>query len=78
MFGIKSMEDPIWEWCADPFAPLQFISASNNAIQAMGSPERVLHGRPSVTAEETRASLPPEMSSPFVTFRLVIAPKSAE
>jgi hypothetical protein len=78
MFGISSMEDPIWEWCADPFAPLQFITAPQNAIQAVGSPERVLHGRPSITAEETRASLPPELSSPFVTFRPVISLKSAQ
>jgi hypothetical protein len=78
MFGIRSMEDPVWEWCADPFAPLQFITATPNAIQTTGSPERVLRGRPSVTAEETRASFPPELSSPFVTFRPVIARKTAE
>jgi hypothetical protein len=74
MFAIKSMEDPIWEWCADSFAPLQFITAPQNAVS---SPERTLRGRPSVTAEETRASLPPELSSPFVTFRPVIQ-KTAE
>jgi hypothetical protein len=78
MFGIRSMEDPIWEWCADPFAPLQFIAASRNAIQAAGSPERALRGRPSATAEETRACLPPDLSSPFVTFRPVISLKAAE
>jgi hypothetical protein len=76
MFGIKSMEDPIWEWCADPFAPLQFITAPQNAIKAAGSPERTLRGRPSAAAEETRASLPPDLSSPFVTFRPVIAQKA--
>jgi hypothetical protein len=73
MFGIRSMEDPIWEWCADPFAPLQFIAAPQKAVQAAGSPERTLRGRPSVTAEETRASLPPDLSSPFITFRPVIS-----
>jgi hypothetical protein len=72
MFGIKSMEDPVWEWCADPFAPLQFITTPQNAVS---SPEHTLRGRPSVTAEETRASLPPDLSSPFVTLRPVIAQK---
>ncbi|MCL2805535.1 MAG: formylglycine-generating enzyme family protein [Treponema sp.] len=55
-----------WEWCADPYAPLQFIKAQDSAIQAVGSVERALFG-------QTRASLPPDFSSPFITFRLVIA-----
>jgi len=73
MFGIKSMENPVWEWCADPFAPLPFIEASAEAVQVTGSPERSLRGRPSVSVETTRASLPPEFSSPFVTLRPVIS-----
>ena len=63
------MGDPGWEWCADPFAPLQFIRASGEAILTAGSPEKTLR------TSSGRASLPPEFSSPFVTFRPVIAPK---
>ena len=76
-YGIRSIEAPGWEWCADPFAPLQFIKASADAVQAVGSPERSLRGRPSSSATETRASLPAEFSSPFVTFRPVIAEKTS-
>jgi len=61
-----------WEWCADPFAPLQFIKASQEAVQAVSSPERVLRGKPA-SSPENRASLPPDFSSPYVTFRSVIA-----
>jgi len=75
MFGIKSMENPVWEWCADPFAPLSFIAASADAVETAGSPERSLRGRPSISVETTRASLPPEFSSPFVTLRPVISQK---
>jgi len=60
-----------WEWCADPYSPLTFIDASPEAIKAVGSPERSIRRLSSVS--ETRASLPPELSSPFVTFRPVIA-----
>jgi len=66
------VENKVWEWCADPFAPLAFIDASPAAIRAVGSPERSIRR---FTITETRASLPPEMSSPFVTFRPVIAEK---
>jgi len=65
--GIKT---PGWEWCADPFAPLTF-GASPEAIKAVGSPERAMRRISSIS--ETRASLPPELSSPFVSFRPVIA-----
>jgi len=71
--GAVNMEGPGWEWCADPFAPLAFIGASREAALAVGSPERTLRGKPSSASEKTRASLPPELSSPFVTFRPVIA-----
>jgi len=73
--SVKSMEASGWEWCADPYVPLQFIAASQWAIEAAGSPERSLRGRPSSSSPDTRASLPPEFSSPFVTFRPVIAEK---
>ena len=66
-----------WEWCADPFAPLPFISAPERAVQAVGSTERTLRSK-SVQYDETRASLPPELSSPSVVFRTVIAPKKGQ
>jgi len=61
-----------WEWCADPYAPLQFIKADAEAVQAVTSPERVLRS----SLDSSRASLPPEFSSPNVSFRPVIAEKS--
>jgi len=72
-YGVGNMPGSGWEWCADPFAPLQFITASPEAVQAVGSPERNIRGRPSSAAEQARSSLPPELSSPFVSFRPVIA-----
>jgi hypothetical protein len=62
-----------WEWCADPFAPLQFIKADAKAIKAVTSPERSLRS----SLDSSRASLPPEFSSPNVSFRPVIAPKNS-
>jgi len=62
-----------WEWCADPFAPLLFIKADAKAIQAVTSPERALRS----CVDSSRASLPPEFSSPNVSFRPVIAEKNS-
>ena len=72
-----------WEWCGDPYAPLPFIAAPSRAIDAVGSPERPVRGgswlnAAGITNLETRAFLPPETSSPFVSFRPVIARKSAD
>jgi len=68
-----------WEWCEDPFVPLSFISAPSAAVTALGSPERPLRGgswiNPTGVGNETRGSLPPYFSSPFVSFRPVIAPR---
>jgi len=72
-----------WEWSADPFAQLSWlIPASEEAIKAVGSPERALVGRPLPLTPGQPAltaafgySLPPDLSSPIVTFRAVIAPK---
>ncbi|MDR0624141.1 MAG: formylglycine-generating enzyme family protein [Treponema sp.] len=69
-----------WEWCGDPYAPLNFIAVSPEAAEAAGSPERPVRGGSranpgSSVTPETRASLPPAMCSPFVSFRPVIAPK---
>jgi hypothetical protein len=68
--GIVGMDRTGWEWCADQFTPLQITS-----FQLIDSPERVLRGKPSAQEAQTRASLPPELSSPFVTFRIVITEK---
>jgi len=62
-----------WEWCADPFAPLQFIKADANAVKMVGSAERSLRS----PLDSSRASLPPGFSSPFVSFRPVIAEKDS-
>jgi len=75
-FDINSMRTSIWEWCIDPYAPIGLeINASPKAIKAVDSPERSLRGRSITASGETRASLPPDLSSPFVTFRPVYAPK---
>ena len=70
-----STESVGWEWCADPFAPLAFIRTSSKNAEAVGSPERLLR---SGAGAETRASLPPDFSSPFVSFRPVIAVNSEQ
>ena len=72
-----------WEWCAEPYAPLPIFCAPQWAIDAVGSPERPVRGgswlnAAGVTGAETRAFLPPASASPFVSFRPVIARKSAE
>lgn len=71
-----------WEWCLDPYAPLSFIEAPVEAVEAAGSPERSLRGGAWINSgssvrPETRASLPPKSCSPFVSFRPVIARKKA-
>jgi hypothetical protein len=76
--SIGNMKNLGWEWCADPFAPLQIATVSPQAKQAVGSPERSLRGRQTQSSAETRASLPPDLSSPIVTFRIAIAPKWSE
>jgi hypothetical protein len=78
---IQNLEGGLWEWCADSFAPLPF-PAPEAAVRAVGSPERSLRGGSWVNAPrsvnaETRASLPPESCSPFVSFRPVIVPPGA-
>ncbi|MCL2196869.1 MAG: SUMF1/EgtB/PvdO family nonheme iron enzyme [Treponema sp.] len=84
----ENMLNPInrfggWEWSGDPFSPLSWlIPASEKAIEAVGSPERALAGRPLLLTQSQSASsrafgysLPADLSSPIVTFRPVIAPK---
>jgi formylglycine-generating enzyme required for sulfatase activity len=85
-YAVKSREKDrlvrgnMWEWCGDPYSHLPFISAPPDAIAAVGSPEYPLRGGSSLNAVmpvnvETRASLPPESCSSFVSFRPVIARK---
>ncbi|MDR3131019.1 MAG: SUMF1/EgtB/PvdO family nonheme iron enzyme [Treponema sp.] len=69
-----------WEWCEDLYAPLGFLPAQEEAAARIGSPERSLRGgswinQPGSVNTETRASLPPQFCSPFVSFRPLIAPR---
>jgi formylglycine-generating enzyme required for sulfatase activity len=69
-----------WEWCEDPFVPLNFLPAPAGAAAAVCSPERNLRGGswinpPGSLGPETRASLPPSSCSPFVSFRPIVAPR---
>ena len=78
--GGNSMLHRRWEWCEDPFVPLNFLPAPPSAAAAVSSPERSLRGGswinpPGSLGPETRASLPPASCSPFVSFRPIVAPK---
>ncbi|MCL1813579.1 MAG: SUMF1/EgtB/PvdO family nonheme iron enzyme [Treponema sp.] len=82
----------LWEWCADPFAPLNFFPVNDEtlaifertALPAENYPlERVLRGgswinNPGTSDMESRGSLPPGTSSPFAGFRPVITPKRGD
>jgi formylglycine-generating enzyme required for sulfatase activity len=79
-YAAVTMPGEFWEWCADPYAPLDYLPASSEAIAAVSSPERSLRGGswinpPGSVGIETRASLDPAASSPFVSFRPVLARK---
>jgi formylglycine-generating enzyme required for sulfatase activity len=68
-----NMPGEFWEWCADPYAPLDYLPALPDAVEAVSSPERCLRGGswinpPGSVGIETRASLAPATSSPFVSF----------
>jgi hypothetical protein len=70
----------LWEWCGDPYGPLNFFPLSPELQRALPSPERALRGgswlnSPNSSGVETRGSLPPAFCSPFVSFRPLIAPK---
>jgi hypothetical protein len=74
--AISNMNNQGWEWCADPYVHVQIAPVSRQVKQLVGSPERTLRGRAaSSSTAETRASLPPDLSSPIVTFRAGIAEK---
>ncbi|MDR1862526.1 MAG: SUMF1/EgtB/PvdO family nonheme iron enzyme [Treponema sp.] len=68
-----------WEWCGNPFVPLDFFPPPNEGSGPL-SPERPVRGgawiNPSASvSRETRGSLPPDSCSPFVSFRPILAPK---
>ena len=79
----------LWEWCGDPFAPLDFFPVNDEtlaiferaALFSANYPlDRLLRGGSWInniySADmESRGSLPPDTSSPFVGFRPVIVPK---
>ena len=76
--GLAHMLDGFWEWCADPYAPLNYLSADETAAATVSSPERSLRGgswinTPGSVGIATRASLAPSASSPFVSFRPALA-----
>ncbi|MDR2028476.1 MAG: SUMF1/EgtB/PvdO family nonheme iron enzyme [Treponema sp.] len=79
--GPENMSGGLWEWCGEPFAPLSFFPAGDEALETISSPERPVRGGswiniPGSVGLETRASLPPSSCSPFVSFRPVIAPRA--
>jgi formylglycine-generating enzyme required for sulfatase activity len=72
----------LWEWCADPFAPLDFLPAPDWAIRQVGSSEFTVKGgswanQSGTVTASTRASLPPDSCSDFVGFRPVLVRASA-
>jgi hypothetical protein len=69
-----------WEWCGNPYSHIPIFQAPPDAIAAVGSTEYPVRGGSwlntvAQAAAETRASLPPESCSPFISFRPVIARK---
>jgi hypothetical protein len=75
--GLANVLGGFWEWCADPYAPLNYLDAGGKA-EAVASPERSLRGgswinAPGSVGIETRGSLAPATSSPFVSFRPALA-----
>jgi hypothetical protein len=68
----------LWEWCDTPFVPFPELKAPEYFKNLLSSPEMVVKGgswanRTQTIQAETRASLPPDSSSPFVGFRPVFA-----
>ena len=73
------MVGEFWEWCEEPFVPLNFLPAPNPGFN-FEIPERPVRGgswiNPRHTVDiGTRGSLPPDSCSPFVSFRPVIVAK---
>jgi formylglycine-generating enzyme required for sulfatase activity len=75
--SLANTADSFWEWCEDPFVPLNNFPASSEAINLVSSPKRSLRGGASwfdsrSSSLQTRGSLEPNSSSPFVSFRPII------
>ncbi|MDR2491329.1 MAG: SUMF1/EgtB/PvdO family nonheme iron enzyme [Spirochaetaceae bacterium] len=80
MIATASSGAGLWEWCADDFVPQNYFTVPAEAAQAVPSPERNVRGgcwvNPAFLINaETRASLPPDFCSPFVSARPVIVKK---
>jgi hypothetical protein len=77
--SVMTMIGAFWEWCEDDFVPNNFLPASKEAIDTVSSPKRPVKGGASWFDSQTsaniraRGSLEPTSSSPFVSFRPVIA-----
>jgi hypothetical protein len=79
--GVSGM-GTIWEWCADPYAPFPAFRADASVIEEIGSPEKLVRGASWVKPppererqryiQKARGSVPPESSTPFVSFRPVL------
>ncbi|MDR3115280.1 MAG: SUMF1/EgtB/PvdO family nonheme iron enzyme [Treponema sp.] len=79
--GLTDMIGGHWEWCRDPYVPFPFLSEDTETAEEIGSPERVLRGGAWINPGDsvdpgTRASLPPDFCSAFVSFRPILVPKS--
>ena len=82
----------LWEWCRDPYAPLDFFPVSSAALELLEQAakhsdvfplERTVKGGSWINVSsmqdiKSRGSLPPQTSSPFAGFRPVIIPKQVE
>ncbi|MDR2314291.1 MAG: SUMF1/EgtB/PvdO family nonheme iron enzyme [Spirochaetaceae bacterium] len=75
----------LWEWCADPYVPLDFFSSPRGVRSFPANSDftdRSLRGgawiNPGALDPALRGSLPPETSSPFVGFRPVIVRQRSE
>jgi hypothetical protein len=78
--SLFTVNGSVWEWCSNPYSPIPFFDAPQEAVNVVGSPEYPVRGGSlqnvsGITNLETRASLPPISCSPFVSFRPVIARK---
>jgi formylglycine-generating enzyme required for sulfatase activity len=76
--GVSGTDGGAWEWCANPYSPLPFLSAPPESGDKVGSPHRPVRGGSLLNTAaplnpETRGSLPPSACSPFVSFRPIIA-----
>ncbi|MCL2230089.1 MAG: SUMF1/EgtB/PvdO family nonheme iron enzyme [Treponema sp.] len=68
---MDGFSNPGWEWCEDAYTP-NYFAAPKEAIEKVGSPERVLRGRPITGVGAIMASMPSDLSSPIISFRIAI------